>query len=172
MEIHTKIFTRNFLKVSLIGLIFILSCGKVVEVAHEEGESVEWYTKLGFKENMKQMKKDTQLLTRRLGEGDWADAELLGVKIKNSFNTLDIENKEIPEVFFELKQKFDDSLVKLLEVCRDKDHDKVAAQLDLLKKACSYCHRITRKELDRMNLESDYDVAVDKIYKNKTTGGN
>jgi len=59
MEIYSKGFMRNFLKVSLIGLIFILSCGKAEDqVGVQEEESVEWYEKLGFKENMKQMKEN------------------------------------------------------------------------------------------------------------------
>ena len=76
MEIYSKRFARSFLKYSLIGLIFILSCGKAEEqVVMQEGEPLEWYEKLGFSKNMKQIKEDTQLMTRRLGEGDWADAE-------------------------------------------------------------------------------------------------
>jgi hypothetical protein len=152
MEIHSKRFTRNFLKFSLIGLIFILSCGKAEEQAGMRGdEPVEWYEKLGFSENMKQIKEDTQLMTRRLGEGDWADAEELCVKIEKTFNSLNLASDDIPKEFFELKGRFNDSLVKMLQVCREKDHDKAAAQLDLFKKTCSYCHRLTRKEWDRMD---------------------
>ena len=171
MEIYSKGFMRNFLKVSLIGLIFILSCGKTEDqVGVQEEESVEWYEKLGFKENMKQMKEDTQLMTRRLGEGDWADAEELCIKIEKTFNALNLASDDIPKEFFELKGRFNDSLVNMLQVCREKDHDKATAQLDLFKKTCSYCHRLTRKEWDRMNLETDFDVAMDMYYKGKESG--
>jgi len=173
MEIHSKRFTRNFLKFSLIGLIFILSCGKAEEQAGMRGdEPVEWYEKLGFSENMKQIKEDTQLMTRRLGEGDWADAEELCVKIEKTFNSLNLASDDIPKEFFELKGRFNDSLVKMLQVCREKDHDKAAAQLDLFKKTCSYCHRLTRKEWDRMDMGTDFDVAMDKYYKGRESGDN
>ena len=173
MEIHSKRFTRNFLKFSLIGLIFILSCGKAEEQAGMRGdEPVEWYEKLGFSENMKQIKEDTQLMTRRLGEGDWADAEELCVKIEKTFNSLNLASDDIPKEFFELKGRFNDSLVKMLQVCREKDHDKAAAQLDLFKKTCSYCHRLTRKEWDRMDMGTDFDVAMDKYYKGSEPGDN
>jgi hypothetical protein len=173
MEIHSKRFTRNFLKFSLIGLIFILSCGKTEEqVGIQDGESVEWYEKLGFKENMKQMKEDTMLMTRRLGEGDWADAEELCIKIEKTFNALNLASDDIPKEFFEIKGMFNDSLVKMLQVCREKDHDKATDHLDRFKKTCSYCHRLTRKEWDRMNLETDFDVAMDKYYKGKELGDN
>jgi hypothetical protein len=166
-------FTRSFLKFSLIGLIFILSCGKAGEqVGLQDDESVEWYEKLGFGENMKQMKEDTMLMTRRLGEGDWADAEVLCIKIEKTFNALNLASDDIPKEFFEIKGMFNDSLVKMLQVCREKDHDKATDQLARFKKTCSYCHRLTRKEWDRMNLETDFDVAMDKYYKGKEPGGN
>lgn len=172
MEMSFGIFKKNVLKFSLIGLIFILSCGKVDEQAVEEGEPVQWYVKLGFKENMEQIKEDTQLLTRRLGEGDWADAEKSFAAIKSSFDSLNISSDEIPEEFFELKQMFDDSLAKLEQTSKGKDFDKVDAELKAVKKSCSYCHRVLRKEFDRMNTSTDYDVAVDKIYNEKKSGGN
>lgn len=173
MEIHSKRFTRSFLKFSLIGLIFILSCGKAEEQIGMDGaESVEWYEKLGFEENMKQMKEDTMLMTRRLGEGDWADAEELCIKIEKTFNALNLASDDIPKEFFEIKGRFNDSLVKMLQVCREKDHDKATDQLDRFKKTCSYCHRLTRKEWDRMNLETDFDVAMDKYYKGRELGDN
>ena len=171
MEIYSKRFTRSFLKFSLIGLIFILSCGKAEEqVGLQEGEPVEWYEKLGFSKNMKQIKEDTQLMTRRLGEGDWADAEELCAKIEKTFNSLNLDSDEIPKEFFELKGRFNDDLVKMSQVCRENDHDKAAAQLDLFKKTCSYCRRLTRKEWDRMDLGTDYDVAMDKYYKGREPG--
>ena len=173
MEIYSKRFTRSLLKFSLIGLIFILSCGKVEEPVGVQGdEPVEWYEKLGFSENMKQMKEDTMLMTRRLGEGDWADAEELCIKIEKTFNALNLAGDDIPKEFFELKGRFNDSLVKMLQVCREKDHDKATDQLDRFKKTCSYCHRLTRKEWDRMNLETDFGVAMDKFYKGKEPGSN
>ncbi len=176
MEIRFTRFKRNVLKLSLIGLIFILSCGKVEEQAAveegEEGEEVQWYVKLGFKENMEQIKEDTQLLTRRLGEGDWADAGESLAAIKSSFDSLNLSSDEIPEEFFELKQFFFDSLVKLEQISKGKDFDKADTQLKAFKHACSYCHRVLRKEFDRMNTATDYDVAVDKIYKDKKPGDN
>ncbi len=173
MEIRFKGCKRNILKLSLIGLIFILSCGKVEEpTVVEEDEAVQWYVKLGFKENMKQIKEDTQLLTRRLGEGDWADAGESLAAIKSSFDSLNLSSDEIPEEFFELKQMFFNSLVKLEEISKGKDFDKADTQLKAFKKSCSYCHRILRKEFDRMNPATDYDVAVDKLYKHKNPGDN
>ncbi len=121
---------------------------------------------------MEKMKNDTQVLTRKLGEGDWAEAESLCVRINKSFNELNLDSSEIPENFFELRQKFSDSLEKLLQACRDKDGDKIAARLDVFKKSCSYCHRIIRKELDRMNLEFDYDVALEKVYRDRKPDSN
>ncbi len=43
-------FTRSLLKFSLIGLIFILSCGKAGEQVGLQDEESEWYEKLGFGE--------------------------------------------------------------------------------------------------------------------------
>ncbi len=146
-----------------------MSCGKG-EV--QQGEAVEWYTKLGFKEVGKQIRKDTQLLTRKLAEGDWGEAEVLCTRISKSFEKLDLDSPDIPEEFFEFKQRFDKALAKLLLISRDKDSDKVVAQLELFKKSCHYCHVIFRKKLDRMNMETDFDVAVDKLYKDKKTGSN
>ncbi len=170
MEIRFKRCKRNVLKLSLIGLIFILSCGKVEEQAVVD-EAVQWYVKLGFKENMEQIKEDTQLLTRRLGEGDWADAEESLAAIKSSFDSLNLSSDEIPEEFFELKQMFFDSLVKLEQTSKGKDFAKAETQLRAFKNSCSYCHRILRKEFDRMNTATDYDVAVDRIYKDEKSGG-
>ncbi len=168
MEIYSKRFMRKVLSCSVIGLIFILSCGKVeVEVAEEESGDVQWYAKLGFKEDMEQIKKDTQLLTRRLGEGDWEDAEELCAVIKTSFEELNLASDEIPEEFFELNQMFGESLERLLLAAKSKDHSKIEVPLRAFKQSCSYCHRILRKELDRMNMETDFDVALDRLYKNK-----
>jgi hypothetical protein len=173
MEIRFKRFTRNILTLSLIGLIFIISCGKVEEqVVEGEGEPVQWYVKLGFKENMEQIKEDTQLLTRRLGEGDWADAEGSLVAIKSSFDSLNLSSDEVPEEFFELQQMFFDSMVKLEQICKGKDFQEVEIQLRAFKKSCSYCHRILRKEFDRMNTATDYDVAAERIYKDRGFGSN
>ncbi|MCP4269157.1 MAG: hypothetical protein GY777_26920 [Candidatus Brocadiaceae bacterium] len=173
MEIRFKGCKRNILKLSLIGLVFILSCGKVEEpTVVEDGEPVQWYVKLGFKENMKQIKEDTQLLTRRLGEGDWADAEDSLAAIKASFDSLNLDSDEIPEEFFELKQMFFDNMAELGQISKSKDFDKADTQLKVFKHSCSYCHRILRKEFDRMNPATDYDVAVDKLYKHKNPGDN
>ncbi len=174
MGIYSNRFMINILKFSIIGLIFILSCGKVEEqVTVEDGdETVQWYTKLGFKENMKQIKSDTTLLTRRMGEGDWADAEELCAKIGTSFDALNLTSDEIPEDFFDLQQLFNDSLVKITQTCKNKDFDGSVTRLRALKKACSHCHRVLRKEFDRMNLATDYNVAVDKIYKDKKPSDN
>ncbi len=135
-------------------------------------ETVQWYTKLGFKENMKQIKSDTTLLTRRMGEGDWADAEELCAKIEKSFEALNLSSNEIPEDFFELKQLFSDQLTKIAQTCREKDFDKADTRLRALKQACTHCHRVLRKEFDRMNTATDYDVAVDKLYQSKNPSGN
>ncbi len=166
MGIYRFRFTRNILKLSIIGLIFILSCGKVEEQVVEDG-TVQWYTKLGFKENMKKIKSDTTLLTRRMGEGDWADAVELCTDLEKSFAALNLSSDEIPEEYFELQQMFNDSLAKIKQTCQEEDFDSSDDRLRALKQSCSYCHRILRKELDRMNMETDFEVAVDKIYKDK-----
>ncbi len=166
MEIYRGRFTRNILKFSIIGLIFILSCGKVEKQVVEDG-TVQWYTKLGFKENMKKIKSDTTLLTRRMGEGDWADAVELCTDLEKSFAALNLSSDEIPEEYFELQQMFNDSLAKIKQTCLEKNFDTSDDRLRALKQSCSYCHRILRKELDRMNMETDFEVAVDKIYKDK-----
>ena len=172
MEIYSNKFTRNILKFSIIGLIFILSCGKVEEqVVEVDGdETVQWYTKLGFKENMKQIKSDTTLLTRRMGEGDWADAEELCANIEKSFEALNLSSDEIPEDFFELKQLFSAQLARIAQTCREKDFDKADIRLRALKQSCTHCHRVLRKKFNRMDTTTDYDVAVDKIYKDRTPG--
>lgn len=168
MEIYRNRFTRNVLKCSIIGLIFILSCGKAEEQVVGDGdEAVQWYTKLGFKEDMKKIKGDTTLLTRRMGEGDWADAVELCSEIEKSFAALNLSSDEIPEEYFELQQMFNDSLAKIKQTCLEKDFDNADIRIRALKQSCSYCHRIIRKELNRMNMETDFDVAVDKIYKEK-----
>ncbi|GAX61023.1 hypothetical protein SCALIN_C17_0056 [Candidatus Scalindua japonica] len=174
MEIHSNKFTRNILKFSIIGLIFVLSCGKVEEqiVGNDSDENAQWYTKLGFKEHMKQIKSDTTLLTRKMGEGDWADAEALCANIEKSFGALDLSSDEIPEDFFELQEMFKDQLARITKTCKEKDFDGTVPRLRALKQSCSHCHRVLRKEFDRMNVATDYDVAVDKIYKDKNTGGN
>ncbi len=164
MEIYRNRFAGSILKLSIIGLIFILSCGKVEEPVVEDG-SVQWYVKLGFKEDMKKIKSDTTLLTRRMGEGDWADAVELCDALEKSFASLNLSSDQIPEEYFELQQMFNASLAKIKQTCLEKDFDTADIRLRALKQSCSYCHRILRKELDRMNMETDFDVAVDKIYK-------
>jgi hypothetical protein len=162
MEKHLKNFKKNFLKLSLIGIIFFLSCGR--EEA-QRGDSGEWYTKLGFKEVGKQMRKDTQLLTRRLGELDWEEAIGLCNTISGSFEKLDIVNPIIPKDFAELKQDFDNKLSKLLIACKDEDYEVAKLKLEIFKKSCHHCHVIFRKDLDASNTATDFDVAVDKLYK-------
>lgn len=162
MEKHLKNFKKIFLKLSLIGIIFFLSCGR--EEA-QQGDSGEWYTKLGFKEVGIQMRKDTQLLTRRLGELDWEEAIGLCNTIGKSFEKLDIDNPIIPKDFAELKQDFDNKLSKLLLVCQDKDDEAIKVKLEIFKKACHHCHLIFRKDLDASNTATDFNVAVDKLYK-------
>ena len=174
METYSNRFTRNILKFSIIGLIFILSCGKVEEqvVGNYGDKTVQWYTKLGFKENMKQIKSDTTLLTRRMGEGDWADAEESCANIEKSFEALNLSSNEIPEDFFELKQLFSDQLARIAQTCREKDFDKADIRLRAFKQSCTHCHRVLRKKFNRMDTATDYDVAVDKIYKDKKPSGN
>ncbi len=169
MELYSNRFTRNILKLSIIGLslIFIMSCGKVEEQVSDSDDTVQWYTKLGFKEDMKKIKSDTTLLTRRMGEGDWADAVELCETLEKSFASLNLSSDEIPEEYFELQQMFNDSLTKIKKTCQAEDFDTSDDRLRALKQSCSYCHRILRKELDRMNMETDFEVAVDKIYKDK-----
>ncbi|HJO55600.1 MAG TPA: hypothetical protein QF423_02920 [Candidatus Scalindua sp.] len=169
MELYSNRFTRNILKLSIIGLslIFIMSCGKVEEQVSDSDDTVQWYTKLGFKEDMKKIKSDTTLLTRRMGEGDWADAVELCETLEKSFASLNLSSDEIPEEYFELQQMFNDSLTKIKKTCQAEDFDTSDDRLRALKQSCSYCHRILRKELDRMNMETDFEVAVDKIYKGK-----
>ncbi len=164
MEKHLKNFKKNFLKLSLIGIIFFLSCGKE-EV--QQGDSVEWYTVLGYKKVMEQMKKDTQLLTRRLGELDWEEAIELCNTIGGSFEKLDIVNPIIPKDFAELKQDFDNKLSKLLIACKDKDYEVVKVKLEIFKKSCHHCHIIFRDDLDASSTATDFGVALDKLYKDK-----
>ncbi len=166
MGIYRFRFTRNILKLSIIGLIFILSCGKVEEQLVDDG-TVQWYVKLGFKEDMMKIKSDTTLLTRRMGEGDWADAVELCDSLEKSFASLNLSSDEIPEEYFELQQMFNESLAKIKKTCQAEDFGTSDDRLRALKQSCSYCHRILRKELDRMNMETDFEVAVDKIYKDK-----
>jgi hypothetical protein len=164
MEKHLKNFKKSFLKLSLIGIIFLLSCGKG-EVQQEE--AVEWYIKLGLEEMGKQMKKDTQLLTRKVSEDSWDEAIGLCNKIGKSFAKLDLNKSDIPKDFFELKQVFEKSTERLLLACQDKDDEMAKIRLEALKKSCHHCHLIFRKDLDASNKETDFDVAVDKLYKDK-----
>ncbi len=168
METYRGRFTRNILKLSIVSLIFILSCGKIEEQVVGDGDdTVQWYTKLGFKKDMKKIKSDTTLLTRKMGEGDWADAEELCATLEKTFASLNLSSDEVPEEYFELQHMFDDSLAKIAQTCREKDFDSADTRLRALKQSCSYCHRILRKELNRMNMETDFNVAVDKIYNGK-----
>lgn len=164
MKKNSKSFIKNFFKLSIICLVFFMSCGK--KEAQKE-EPAEWYTKLGLKEVGKQMKKNSQLLTRRLGENSWEEAIKLGTTIGKSFEKLDLSNSVIPEDFYELKQSFDGAVAKLLLACQDKDGETVKIRLEIFKKACHHCHVIFRKKLDASNKETDFDVAVDKLYKDK-----
>ncbi len=164
MKIHLKNFKKSFLKLSLIGIIFLLSCGKGEE---QQKEAVEWYIELGLEEMGKQMKKDTQLLTRKVSEDSWDEAISLCNKIGKSFAKLDLNKSDIPKDFFELKQEFDKSIEKLLLACQDKDDEMAKIRLEVFKKSCHHCHVIFRKDLDASNREPDFDVAVDKLYKDK-----
>jgi hypothetical protein len=164
MEIYSKRFAKKFLKYSLVGLIFIFSCGKG-EVQQEE--AVEWYIELGLEEMGKQMKKDTQLLTRKVSEDSWDEAVSLCNKIGKSFAKLDLSKSDIPKDFFELKQEFEKSIERLLLACQDKDDETAEIRLVVFKKSCHHCHVIFRKDLDASNRAPDFDVAVDKLYKDK-----
>jgi hypothetical protein len=62
---------------------------------------------------------------------------------------------------------FNVSLAKIKQTCQEEDFDTSDDRLRALKQSCSYCHRILRKEFDRMNMETDFEVAVDKLYKDK-----
>jgi hypothetical protein len=86
--------------------------------------------------------------------------------MEKSFAALNLSSDEIPEEYFELQQMFNDSLAKITQTCREKNFDEADIRLRALKQSCSYCHRILRKEFDRMNMDRDFEVAVDKIYKN------
>ena len=164
MEKHLKNFKKSFLKLALISIIFLLSCGKA-EVQQEEAG--EWYTELGLEEMGKQMKKDTQLLTRKVSEDSWDEAVGLCNKIGKYFAKLDLNKSDIPKDFFELKQEFEKSTERLLLACQDKDDEMAKIRLEVFKKSCHHCHVIFRKDLDASNRELDFDVAVDKLYKDK-----
>ncbi len=125
------------------------------------------YIELGLEEMGKQMKKDTQLLTRKLSENSWEEAIKLGTTIGKSFEKLDLESPLIPKEFSEFKQRFDKSISRLSLACQDKDNEMAKIRLDAFKKSCHYCHLIFRKKLDATNRETDFDVAVDKLYKDK-----
>jgi hypothetical protein len=102
-----------------------------------------------------------------MGEGDWADAVELCDSLEKSFAALNLSSDEIPEEYFELQQMFNVSLAKIKQTCQEEDFDTSDDRLRALKQSCSYCHRILRKEFDRMNMETDFEVAVDKLYKDK-----
>lgn len=157
----SKSFIRHFFDLSLIGLVFCLSCGR--EGTQQEG-AVEWYTELGFKKVGEQMKKDTQLLTRKINEGEWNEAIKLCATIGKSFEKLDLNNPVIPKEFSEFKQSFDSSLSKLLLACQDKDSEKVKIRLQVFKKSCHHCHVVFRKEMKRSQKETDYGVALERLY--------
>jgi hypothetical protein len=167
MDKHLKNFKRNFLKLSLIGIIFFISCGR--EEAQQD-DSVEWYTKLGFKKVMEEMKNDTQILTRKLGENNLDEAIELCTKIGKSFNKLDLDNPTIPEEFSEFKQSFDVNLSKLLLACQDKESEAIEIRLKAFKKSCHYCHVMFRKELDASDTETDFGVGLERMFKDKKTG--
>lgn len=168
MKGHTGSFIGKISKFSIIVLIFSLSCGKQeAKQEVQEGEPVEWYVKLGYKEVMEQIKDDTQLLTKRLSFDEFEEAEILCVKISNSFGKLNTDSPDIPEDFPEFKQRFEKSMAKLLAVCKNKQSEAVETRLKALKHTCRYCHKVFRKDLDASRYEGDFDVAVDKLYKNK-----
>lgn len=169
MDKHLKYFKKNLLQLSLIGIIFFLSCGK--EEAHHD-DSAEWYTKLGFKKVMEEMKKDTQLLTRKLRENNLKEAIELCTKIGRSFNKLDLDNPIIPKEFSEFKQSFDVNLSRLLLACQDKEGEAIKIRLETFKKSCHYCHVMFRKELDATDTETDVGVALEKVFKNKKSENN
>jgi len=159
-----KKLQKRFLKLMFIGLVFILSYGKGVT---EGGEPDEWYTKLGFKEVCKQMKKDTHLLTSKLSFSEFEEAEMLCNKISSTFGKLNVNGPDVPKEFFEFKERFENSTAKLLIVCKDKKDEDVKAKLKAFKHSCRYCHKIFRKELDASGFKKDFNVAVDKLYKDK-----
>ncbi len=161
MEIHPKNFMRKLLNLSLIGIIFLLSCGK----GEVQQEATEWYTKLGFKEVMKQIKKDTQLLSRKLNGEEWDESKNLCTKIGNSFRKLDLENPDIPDEFSDFTQAFDKSMARLLQICEDKESKMVKIRLEAVKRSCRDCHIRFRKELDIFNEEYDHGVALERLYK-------
>ena len=158
-------FKRNFNKILLISLVFILSCGK--EETQEKPDM--WYSELGYKETMEQMKKDTQLLARRLKYEEYEEAEIIGNKISSAFKSLNFKSAVIPKEFFEYKEVFENAIVKLLAACKDKKSETVELKLKLFRNSCRDCHMMFRKELDVNNRETDYGVALERVYKDKQT---
>lgn len=167
MENHLVITRKFFVVFLLIGLTFIVSCKDKEEVA--EKEPAKWFVELGFKKQMKQMKKDTSLLARRLGELDWDEATKLFNIIEKSFKSLDLESSLLPEDFPEFKDAFDKSLERLRLASREKDSDMVETRLEMFRKACHHCHLRYRKELDALNTETDFGVALERVYKKDST---
>ena len=163
MEIHSGHFLKKFVAVSIISIIFLVSCNQ--EEVGQKTDTSEWYTKLGFKEVMKQMKKDTRLLSRKIASEEWEESKELCKKISNSFHGLDLENPEIPEEFSEFKKSFDDTMAKLLLVCEGKEVETTKIRLDAVKQSCRSCHIRFRKELDIFNEETDHGVALEKLFK-------
>ncbi len=166
-----KKFQKGFLKLMLISLVFILSCGKsgTEEGATKKGEPEKWYVKLGFSEVCKQMKDDTQLLTKRLNFSEFEEAEALCNKISSTFAKLDANDPDVPKDFLEFKERFENSLAKVMVVSKEKKSEDVAVKVKALKHSCKYCHKIFRKDMSAAGYEKDFGVAVDKLYKDGYT---
>lgn len=174
MKIYTKYFYKNLLKYSLIGLVFLVSCGQEgtqegVAVKEQQEETVEWFKELGFKKVMVQMKKDSQLLTRRIGEEDWEEAVKQCSKVGKSFGRLDLNNPILPKDFAEFKEIFEKSLSKLLIICQNKGSGELKKRLEIYKRACHYCHIMYRKKLNASDTSTDFGVALERIYKDGYT---
>ncbi|MDR4503359.1 MAG: cytochrome c [Candidatus Scalindua sp.] len=165
MVIHYNGFLRKFLRFSFIGIIFLISCsqGKV----EQDTDADEWFVKLGFKEVMEGMRKDTRSLSGKIKREEWEDAKSLCNKISSSFNQLDLGSSEIPEGFSEFKEEFNNAMSKLLLVCGEKELTAARAKLDVVKRSCRSCHLIYRKELDVFNKETDHGVAMERFYKDR-----
>ena len=163
MGIHSGHFLKKFITLSIISIIFLISCNQ--EKVEQNTDTSEWYTKLGFKEVMEQMKKDTSLLSRKIMSEEWEESKEVCKKISNSFNTLDLENPEIPEGFSEFKESFNNTIAKLLLVFEDKEVETTKRRLNAVKQSCRSCHIRYRKELDIFNEETEQGVALEKLFK-------
>lgn len=165
MVIHYNGFLRKCFQFSFIGIIFLISCNQ--EKVEQDADATQWFVKLGFKDVMEGMRKDTRSLSSKIKWEEWEDAQGLCAQISSSFNQLDLESEEIPEGFSEFKEEFDSAMSKLLLACKEEEIATSLAKLDVVKRSCRSCHLIYRTELDVFSKETDHGVAMERYFKDR-----